>query len=347
MTDDRDRVVAQALRDLPVPDHGPAFWSDLEARLASEPAPLAAAPARPAPGRAVTEDDDPGDRRVVPLGPGERRRTRSTAWIASIAAVVVLVVGAVVLIGRTEPDAERLRVAEPSGEEPAVTPSTTSPSEPAAATPDAAVVAWLEAVGAGDIERAAELTGPRSKAYADALTGGAGVEGFLTEAGEGYGAWADSPDRNTTEVDLDVDGEDIAIVIVSGTWNGEGGPLFRTDAIPAVRTDGGTWLVEPWAIDPETGGRIDVVSPTPADEGGFNGLAPDEVLTASAPGAGTFHFSLDDQPATAVPGRKAGGGVRATFDPPGDLVSRTHLFVIAYVDGTTVSAVAGTFLVEG
>lgn len=81
--------------------------------------------------------------------------------------------------------------------------------------------------------------------------------------------------------------------------------------MPVVQTDRGRWLVELWASDPEAGGNIEVSSPSPADEGGFN------------------------------------GGVQATYDPLGVMASRTHLFVIAYVDGATISAVAGTFLVEG
>lgn len=363
MTDDRDPVVTKALRDITVPDHGPDFWSGLSARLATEPAPVAdrRSGVMPAPVGASTtpaaEAEDEEEGRVVPLLPQRERRGRSTTWLASVAAVLVVVAAAVALVNRPEPEAERLRVAERSEEEPAATTSTTSPRDSVVttvaasagmATPDAAVVAWLEAVGAGDTARAARLTGPWSKRYVDSLTGGAGIEGFLTEAGEGFGAWADSPDRSTTEVDLDVEGQDITIVVVSGTWTGEGGTTFRTDAIPAVRTDAGTWLVEPWAGDPATGGRIVVSSPSPASEGGFNGLAPDEVLTASAPGDGTFHFSIDDQPPTTVRGqRSGGGGVRATFDPPQELASRTHLFVIAYVDGEVVSAVAGTFLVEG
>ena len=36
MTERRDPIVADALRRLDVPDHGPGFWADLEARLADE-----------------------------------------------------------------------------------------------------------------------------------------------------------------------------------------------------------------------------------------------------------------------------------------------------------------------
>ncbi|HVF31836.1 MAG TPA: hypothetical protein VM933_02255, partial [Acidimicrobiales bacterium] len=308
------------------------------------------------PGR--TDDLGPDDDTVVALS--ERRPvTPLRRRLLSVAAVLLVVSAAVATFAR-EQESPRVRVAGPGiPTATSTTPTTSGPATtlatpttdagPGAPTPDAALLAWIDAVGAGDIPAAIALTGPRSAAYVDALTGGAGLDGFLVEAGEGYGAWADSPDRKTTEVELDPSaGEEITVVILTGTWTGEGGPGFRTDAIPVVRTRG-RWVVEPWAIDPATGGRIEVLSPSPAEEDGFNGLDPGGVLTASAPGrAGTFHFSLDDAPATAVPGTPAGGrgGVRATFDPPGELSSGTHLLLIAYVDGQTISAVSGTFAVE-
>ena len=350
MTDDRDLLVAKALQDLRVPDHGPDFWRNLEVRLADVPAPprrLAVS----APSVAPPDEEGDGDLPVV-ADLTYRRPRRSAAWIASVAAVFVLGAATMVTLTSGDPAADRVRTADrPEGgqqmarsEDPSSTrvpPASSAPDT--GPSPRAVLVAWLTAVGAGDTTTAAALTGPRSKSYVEALTGGAGIDGFLREAGEGYGAWADSPDRSTTEVALDADGEDITIVVVSGTWTGEGGTGFRTDAIPVVRSDDGEWLVEPWAIDPDTGGRITVTSPKAADEAGFQPLDPDDVLSAAAPGAGTFHFSLDDQPASEVAAEKAGGGVRATFDPPGSMSTQTHRFLIAYVDGPTVSAVTGTF----
>jgi hypothetical protein len=356
MNDDRDPLVVKALQDLPVPNHGPDFWRKLEERLSVVEAPSAPV----APGTPVVPTPDEqrvGDLPVV-AHLADHRRWRAPAWIATAAAVIALVMAAATTLTSDEPPSEQVRITGPASdgqEAPAPTnppaTTTTAPTTPRApdpsATPDAALLEWLAAVGTGDTDTAAALTGPRSKAYVDALTGGAGIEGFLLEAGEGYGAWADSPDRSTTEVDLDVEGEDITIVVVSGTWTGEGGTGFRVDAVPVVRSDDGTWLVEPWATDPDTGGRLAVLSPAAAEEGRFNGLDPDATLSASAPGFGTFHFSLDDQPPTRITGQTAGGGVRATFDPPGSMSTQTHLFVIAYTDGQTISAVAGTFTVEG
>lgn len=364
MTDDRDARVAEALRELPVPDHAPDFWASLERRLADEPAPRgvafragAAAPVRPSPaGASPLAEIEEGDDAPVVVSLAERRpATPRVLPLLSVAAVLVAVLAVAVNLTRDD-DAPRVRAAGPGETATSTTPTTSGPvtttaAPPAgAATPEGALLAWIEAVGAGDVDAAIALTGPRSAAYADALTGGAGLEGFIIESGEGYGAWAASPDRKTTAVALATSaGEEISVVILSGTWTGEGGTGFRTDAIPTVRGSRGGWLVEPWAIEPKTGGRIEVLSPSPAEEHGFNGLAPDESLAAAAPGSsGTFHFSLDRAPATAVPGTRGGAsGVQATFDPPGDLPNGTHLFLIAFVEGNTISTIAGTFVVEG
>lgn len=356
MTEDRDAGLAEALRTLPVPDHAPDFWAALDRRLADEPRHRhAGSVIGAAPAAAPADDDPPLVVSLTERRPPAPHRLR----LLSVAAVLVVVMAAAVTLVRRQDDAPRVRAAGPGGSVTATTPTTSAPVTTATtapvrtgpSTPDGALLAWIEAVGAGDVEAALALTGPRSAAYADALTGGAGLRGFIVESGEGYGAWADAPDLKTTVIALEASaGEEIAIVILAGTWTGEGGTMFRTDAVPVVRGAGAGWLVEPWAIDPATGGRIEVLSPSPAEEGGFGGLAPDESLAASAAASsGTFHFSIDAAPATAVTGTRSGGtpGVRATFDPPGRLASGTHVFVIAFVDGATISAIAGTFVVEG
>ena len=138
----------------------------------------------------------------------------------------------------------------------------------------------------------------------------------------------------------------VTVVVVSGTWTGEGQTTYRTDALPVVQDENGNWLVEPAAFDPAVGGRIELRSPTPGQDG-LGGLPPDGEIEASAAGNGTFFFSLEDGWVVEVPGAPSGGGVRGRWDPPGEMASRTHLLVVAYVDGDTVTAVAGTFAVEG
>jgi len=352
MSEDRDPVITKALNDLRVPDHGAGFWERLEAQI--DPSFSMATT-----GADVDADEDGLDLpAIVALHERSTHPRRGLRAMAVAAAVVAMLAVAATLTTDDGRD-QRLRTAETPETTDGSTPPTPSgpvvtsapPARAVADTPEAAVLGWLDAVGAGDTKLAGDLTGPRSVAYIKAL--GANLEGTIVEAGEGYGGWADVLDRSTTEIDLTTAGdtrESITIVVVSGTWTGEGPDGFRTDAIPAVRTAGGTWMAEPFAFDADQGGRLEIVSPRPSDgeEGGFDGLAGDAILEAAAPGKGTFHFSLDDEPATAVPGRKTSGqgGVRGTYDPPGNLRSRTHLFVVAYVDGATITAFAGTFAVE-
>jgi len=365
-TPDRDPIVAEALEGITVPEHGPTFWDDLDAALTT-PVPVARNNEIPTD---IVHDLAP----VVPL------RTPSTAarWrIALVAttAAALLAVGAAVAMRSNETDLDLKPAVDPSvapstvpaatvGPDPrpnastATTPSTVASTTPSStrsntasskvgkATPDAAVVAWIEALGAGRIDAAVALVGPRSEAYIRSL--GANVRGVMTESQEGYGAWANTPDRSTTEIDLGVVSDvSSTVVAVSGTWRGEGEDGFRVDAVPATKSGrNGTWLVEPMAFEPKSGGRLEPVRPS-AGENGLNGLAADATLEATAPGKGTFWFSLDDSAPVKVPGKASGSGVRGTWDPPGHMRSRSHLLVVAYADGATFTAFAGIFAVEG
>ncbi|MBA2607462.1 MAG: hypothetical protein H0U92_00815 [Actinobacteria bacterium] len=209
------------------------------------------------------------------------------------------------------------------------------------ATPESAVLDWVDAVGRGDVKTAAALVGRKSRRYIESL--GGNVEGFMKESQEGYGGWVQSSDRQTTEIELGaVDNAPTTIVVLSGTSRGEGSDGFRTDAIPAVRIGGG-WMVEPTAFRSDTGGRLELVTPTRASDGRLATMQPDGVISANALGTGDFYFSLEDQPAARVQGERAGGGARATWDPPGDMAAHRHLLVVAYADGDTLTAFAGVF----
>ncbi len=306
---DRDRVIERALGRIRTPEHDTGFWESLEEAL----------------------DEEDG------VDTTKRSRTRVGPLFLAAAAVVAVVAAALAVVARDDSGARQ----QVRADEPGV--STTAPT--VSGTPDEAVLAWLEAIGSGDFDAAAALVGPRSRAYVEAL--GGNVEGMVRESQEGYGAWPDSPDMSTTEVDLgDIDGAPATIVVVSGTWTGEGDTEFRHDAIPAVRHADG-WLVEPWAFSSDTGGRLSITSPTPlSSQRGLGPLAPDDVISALAAGSGDFYFSLNDGEVTRVAGEKAGAGVKGTWDPPGDMPSQTHLVVIAYANGDTLTAFAGTFRVD-
>ncbi|MBW3574630.1 MAG: hypothetical protein KY450_07150 [Actinobacteria bacterium] len=334
---ERDPVVSHALRRIPVPDQADGFWTHLDQRLAEvtpgDSSDHAGNHPRPAPNEARTE--------VLAALPGGRRNRGGAVGLLAVAALVAAALASVGLLRGRDGDVRRLETSAP----PATPAPTTSASVSAspAGSPETTVTTWLDALGDGDVELAASLTGPRTVAYLEAL--GQDVEEYLVVAAEGYGSWASSPDRGTTEIDLGtLDGAPVAVVVVTGARTAEGTTEIRTDAFPVVQADG-TWLVEPVAFDPDVGGRIEISSP-PSAQGGLGSLAPDGVVEVTAPGDGTFFFSLEDGEVAEVPGVANDGAVRARWDPPGELGAHRQLLVVAYVDGDTLTAVAGTVAVE-
>ena len=325
---DRDPVVAEALRDLPVPDHRPGFWDELEQQLVLG----SPEPQKSGRGDPRTADDLVLHPALTPIG-RNAARTNRLRWLAA-AALVVVVAAAAVLATRPDGDGGRTITANqpPDGSTATSaatattsTATTTPPAAPPTATPDAVVADWLDALGDGRIDDAAALTGPRSRERLPTL------EGMLQESSEGYGAWAASPDRSFTEVDLT---DDLTVVVVSGTWTGEGETENRTDAFPVARTDDGRWMIEPWAYDIYER-PLYFVHPAPG-----TGLAADAAIEVAARGDGRYLFSLDD-------GEVVDNGPSPVWNPPGDMTSQTHLLVAAYLDGDTIAAAATTFLVEG
>ena len=197
-TDDRDPVVARALGLLPVPDHQPGFWARLDRALAAEDA---------VDGTATIVDDEAGageDERLArvvdlrgprPLG----RPSRRVGWAAAAAALVAVAVDGAAILGD---DGRDVGVATSpttvAGFNPTVPPDTSDGPAAEPRSAGEAVLAWVDALGAGDRERAASLLGPGSLDYIESL-GRQPVE-FMTELSEGYGAWSASTDRSTAEV---------------------------------------------------------------------------------------------------------------------------------------------------
>ncbi len=111
MGTERDDELGIALRQLPVPEHQPDFWDELEHRLAGHPA-----------------VDELSERRTRRLG-------RQGIWMLSAAAAVALIVAAVAVLDK--PPKTRVQITNPST---TTVPSTTPTSTPASEGPTTTTV---------------------------------------------------------------------------------------------------------------------------------------------------------------------------------------------------------------
>jgi hypothetical protein len=333
-SEERDPVVARVLAEIEVPDHLPGFWERLDAAMqpsepvteaVPEPAPVPA----PAPAVSVFVDEpepdpDPASTEITlappaPAEPAHRRWTRIGARVLAGAAALVVLVVAGVLVARDDgaygPD-----LSEP-------TPTTTSIGPPATAPEPTAeevvVVDFLDALGRGDLATAAALLGPRSEEYVTSQSGS--VEAWLTEAEEGYGAWAASSDRTVRAV------EGLPVVLVEGTVTVEGSTEFRRLAVPVVYAESAkAWFVDPWAFDPDVEDQRLEVGPA----------APGEGLLVHTGQTGTASFALVefDLPPASV---EVGGDGTARWTVPDDApVGTTLVVVFESASGRTVTATA-------
>jgi hypothetical protein len=365
---DRDPVVSRALDDLAVPDHAPGFWARLDQALDAEPA-AGAAGATPAAGPTAPPAAPPGADVVDLTGRGAPRRTGHPLRIlAGMAAAVAAVVAAVAWAvgGGDEPrlvpaDRGAGTVARPpsssSGSDatvPAATaasapettatiPGTTTPtaSDPAVAGAVPAVEAFLDALGRGDVTAAHDVLGVRSEMYLESQAGSAaGVDEFLAGAAASYGAWASSPDATFTPIPL---GPGDCVVVVRGTVTREGATREAVLALPVRHAESaGFWAVEPWAVDPATGARLEIGGDlVPSAEGSVEGgsVPREGILSATVGAEGTFWFALGDTRLTEVPTLDG----TATWTVPISTPTGSRVLLTAFRNDTTF--VASAFLV--
>ena len=356
MNPDQDPVIARALADLSVPDHGPGFWEGLERRLAGDvPGSVDTVDQRDESGPGdpdeVAEADEADTRTstgelpsVADLYVGESTPRRPRIWFAAAAAVVILAVISAAFVlagGGDDDDPEVATPAEDSTETTAAvsttssgggsttTEDTTPGSSPpgSESAPGPVVVDWLEAVASGDVETAAALTGPRSVAHVESLGEDASIEGLIEESAEGYGGMSAAPDREVQELRLgSFDFGEVTLVLVTGTSAGEGADGNRhTLVFPVVTADGAS-VVEPWAYGPE-GSRLEVTQP----EAGS--LAAEEAIELFAPVDGTVFFRLDDgiEGLRPVETSTVAGAPFARYDPPGSLDGGDHIVILGFV----------------
>jgi hypothetical protein len=358
----QDPVIARALADAPVPDHGPGFWEELDRRIdlaARAEAAGLRAQERLVTGTTVAEldlrddaDDASADVRtttgelptVAELRPPDPTPRGQKLWFVAAAAVLVLLaVGLAGYVGdddepdsttaasddTTDPDASATTAGSTVEPTTAVAPPPTVPADPEP-TAAAAVSDWLDAVASGDVAAAAALTGPRSARYIESQGPDATLEGMITESSEGYGSMADAPDLEVAELPLGTfEFGEVVLVTVSGTYTGEGTDAYVTFVFPVV-IDGDEALVEPWAFSPEAGGRLEVTLPDRTVDDVV--LPADEAIELFAPVPGTVFFRLDQgaEGIRPVDTSTVAGSPFARYDPPGELAQGDHVVVLGF-----------------
>jgi hypothetical protein len=361
--DERDDVIARALHEIPVPDHGPGFWRRLDDAITRDIAAGAGDGAEPPAARL-----DTGELPSVRALAHERSRPpRKAPWLAVAAALLVLAgaVGMVAVAGDGDGDGDDAELADgpettPEAQEPTTmaeatvasggaSETTLPPTEPIEASPPADTVRqWIDALGDGEPEAAAALLGPRSVSYIQAL--GGDPAGMMQEYEEGYGGWAASPDvqiasAETVPVDLLGPGTELTIVTVSGTYPGEGASEFRVDVIPVV-TDQGEGRIETMAHAPQRENKLVFTVPRSDDAGALSSMSPSDDVNVFVPAEGTVFFRIDGgelfADATSLVGRNA--EPFALYNPRDDLAPGAHeLVVVAVGTDGTITAYGGTF----
>jgi hypothetical protein len=373
MTAEQDPVVARALADLPVPDHGPGFWERLDERLAQEgltdivSGPVADSQLDSDTSLVASGDGGaPRDLRtstgelpsVTELQPPAPAPRRQQVWFAAAAAVIVIAASGIALALRGGDDEPETATGDDSAETTAVGPlssapetnpptssTATTPPPPGAAPAEAVAVEWLEAVGNGDTGTAASLTGPRSRAYVESLGEDASVEGYIRESAEGYGAMLEAPDLEIQELPLgSYDFGEVSLIVLSGTHPGEGTDGQRQTLVLPVVTEEDT-VVEPWTSAP-TAMQITL----PEQVAGVRPVLPaDQAIELFVPTDGTVFFYLDDgvEGVRPVETAEVAGAPFAKYDPPGELTPGDHVVVLGFVsrDGEVIIGQAVPFVV--
>jgi len=281
---ERDPFVERALRSMPVPDHRPGFWSDLEAHLADIDAGrtgLPHDPASPPPTSAATPSGLNG--RELPMAEPrqteyrhERRVRQRRLLLRVAAAVLITAVGAALFLNR--PDEHDVGPLDEPGPATAgaptpttvpdtttpVTPTSTTVPEPPAQTPRDAVHEFVQAIGGNSEAAFALLTSESQETLGnpDQLT-----IGFAQE----FNPWS-SPGAIQQESEMMARAPaemQVAVVTYTGTVDIQGAPQARTQAFALLREEG-EWRISLTATAQaeSAGPAIDMISPAvdPASE---------------------------------------------------------------------------------
>lgn len=361
MTDDEpiepDVLIQTALRLLPVPDHEPDFWARLEQALDAEPRrSIAHTSSGDEQGSATGTTDVVPVVEVVPspvagVVPAAMRRRSNLvlSGLAVAAAVAVVVAGASLVRSRVEDDplddespaeADDDAGSTSAGAAPLAAPA----DEPAAA----AVVEWIDAVAAGEMEAAWELLGPESQTYWGSFGDFAAEH---TRFAERYGAWRVADPRFLLTPLESASGQLVLVTLV-GAVPQEGTASPWTDTFP-VRTSGDAAVLELHA----SAGVMEIVVPEdPAEDGTPASMAADEALVLVVPdGVPAPVLRIDDgpvlvcgeSPGTELTDLEGTPARRCQLSPAAGLRAGDHVLIAAVTsaDGTSVTAQSATFTV--
>jgi hypothetical protein len=261
---ERDTFVARALRSMPVPDHRPGFWTELDARLAAFDAERASQQQHDAGNSPTVEESSPSRFAVgdLPLAEplatesGHQRRDRRRAVLLAVA-VVVLVAAAGTALFFNRPDDRDLPPVDLPDTTTAVTSPPTTIAEPSGRTPQATVREFAQTIH-GDSEAAfAMLTAESQEFLGDAAQLAAGFA-------QQFSAWS-SPgaiEQENLMVARSPAYIRAAVVTYTGTVDIEGTMEHRTEAF-AVVEEHGEWRVSltATAVSSSAGPAIDMISP--------------------------------------------------------------------------------------
>ena len=281
---------------------------------------------------------------VVELAPRRLRFPGPPALLGAAAAVVLLLVATVAMLRGGDED-ETIRAADgPSTTTAPPTPVTTTPVVGAPTFEGTAVQTardWIQAIGAGDLDRAYQLLADDSQ---KAVGGRQGFEAMRSQLAEGWGAWAAAgglSDRAGPRHGLGADDDGdrpaelprLAVVVVTGTVAQEGETAFR--AIPLnVRGTVVAARVDLFA-DVEVS-----IEPGP-DESGRALIPGTATVGAYTPAAAKVWFLFDDGAPVDPHGVEGADGDQqfVTVTPKPALSEGRHVLTVAalMVDGRLLS----------
>lgn len=329
MSQHRDPDVAEALRRLDVPDHGPDFWAALEARLADED--LATDPGE------VLDDDGGAD--VIDLGAAREasgRRSRPGRLPAAAAAAAAAAVAALALgIGlpaaqqAADGDAQLDTATVPQDQDPG--PTTPAPTDPVITEPAPGMSAqaaedlaqdWLDTLFAGDVAGAYERlddTSTERMPFDEFELLGSGLF-------EGAAAFAQDGISRSVQVLTGPEG-DVAVVTFSGDVEREG--MIETASYPVVVTPTGIHFT----LD---GPQLELDTEY-ADSSGTTLTSP---LVALVDGAAQVTLWYDG----GEPVRLVEAG-RVSIDVEAAAGAGTHLVNVVAIQGELITARAWTVVV--